>query len=97
MQMPDPFVIRTEGQIRDNRTGQFTLSAGQTKLIPILFRAAASLGHFRFIGEDGKNYDFVGDSAEFVVVIYGADNPTRVRVRLDGGQDWKSNFEMGYC
>ncbi len=97
MQMSDPFVIRTEGQIRDNRIGRFTLSAGQTKLIPILFRVPAHLGHFRFIGEDEKIYDFVGDSAEFVVAIYGADNPTKVRVCLDGGQDWKPNFEMGYC
>ena len=43
MQMPDPFVIRTEGQIRGNRTGRFTLSAEQPKLIPILFRVPANL------------------------------------------------------
>ncbi len=97
MLMPDPFVIRTEGQIRGNRTGRFTLATGQAKLVPILFRVPAHLGHFQFIGEDGKNYDFVGDSAEFVVAIYGADNPTKVRVRLSDGQDWKPNFEMEYC
>lgn len=97
MQMPDPFVIRTEGQIRDSRTGRFTLSAGQTELIPILFRVPAHLGHFRFIDVNGKNYDFVGDSAEFVVAIYGAHNPTKVSVRFDGGQDFKPNFEMEYC
>ena len=95
--MPDPLVIRTEGQIRAKRTGRFTLSIGQTKLVPILFRDPAQIDHFRFIGEDGKHYPFSGDSAEFVVAIYGAAIPTRVRIRLSVGQDWKINSEMEYC
>ena len=95
--MPDPLVIRTEGQIQDNRTGRFTLSTGQTKLVPILFREPAQINHFRFIREDGKPYLFTGDSAEFVVAIYGAATPTRVRIRLSVGQDWKVISEMEYC
>ena len=91
------FVIRTEGQILGNRIGRFTLSAGQKKLIPILFRVPANLGQFRFISENGEIYDFVGESAEFVVAIYGANCPTRVRIRLDGGQDFKPKFELRYC
>lgn len=95
--MPDPFVIRTEGQIRGKRTGRFTLSTGQSKLIPILYREPARLNQFRFIGEDGENYSFAGDTAEFVVVIYGPDTPTRLRIHLSVGQDWKVNCEMEYC
>lgn len=95
--MPEPLVIRTEGQIRGKRTGRFTLSTGQPKLVPILFREPGRINQFRFIGEDGKHYLFAGDSAEFVVAIYGAVTPTKVRVRLSVGQDWKINSEMEYC
>ena len=56
--MPDPLVIRTEGQIRGKPTGRFTLSTGQPTLIPILFREPARINQFRFIGEDGKHYLF---------------------------------------
>ena len=95
--MPDPLTIRTEGQIRGTRTGRFTLSAGQTKVVPILYREPGHINHFRFIEEDGKHYSFTGDSAEFVVAIYGAATPTRVRIRLRVGEDWKVNSEMEYC
>ncbi len=95
--MPDPLVIRTEGQIDGKRTGRFTLSIGQTKLVPILFRELAHINHFRFIGENGKHYLFAGDSAEFVVAIYGAATPTRVRIRLSVGEDWKVHSEIEYC
>ncbi len=60
MHMPDPLVIRTEGQIRSKRSGRFTLSTGQPKLVPILFRESGRINQFRFIGEDGENYLFVG-------------------------------------
>jgi len=95
--MPDPLVVRTEGQIRNNRTGRFTLSSGQPKIVPILFREPARINQFRFIGEDGKHYSFTGDSADFVVAIYGPATPTKVRVRLSVGQDWRVNTEMEYC
>lgn len=94
---PDPLVIRSAGQIIGNRTSRFTLSKGQSKLIPILFKIPAHLGHFRFIGEDGGNYDFVIESLEFVVAIYSAGNPTKVRIRLSNGQDFKPEYEMEYC
>ena len=95
--MPDPLVVRTEGQIRNDRTGPFSLRAGQPKLVPIFFRDPGRINEFRFIGEDKNHYSFIGDSAEFEVAIYGAEHPTRVSVRLNVGEDWKIHAEMEYC
>ena len=95
--MPDPLVVRTEGQIRNDRTGPFTLSAGQPKLVPIFFRDPGRINEFRFIGEDKSHYSFIGDSAEFEVAIYGAEHPTRVSIRFNVGEDWKVHVEMEYC
>lgn len=95
--MPDPLVVRTEGQIRNDRTGPFTLRAGEPKLVPIFFRDPGRINEFRFIGEDKNHYSFIGDSAEFEVAIYGAEHPTRVSIRLNVGEDWKVHAEMEYC
>jgi hypothetical protein len=95
--MPDPFVIRTEGQIRGDRIGRFTLSAGQTKTIPILFRHPGRINSFRFFSESGDYYDFVVDSAEFVVAIYGAATPTKVCVKISVGEDFKTRCELETC
>ena len=95
--MPDPLVVRTHGQIQNDRTGPFTLRTGEPKLVPILFRHPGRINEFRFIGEDKNHYDFSGDSAEFEVAIYGAEHPTRVCIRLDVGEDWKVHTEMEYC
>lgn len=94
--MRDPLVVRTGGQITGNRTGRFTLSRGQHKLVPILFQDAVRRNEFRFIGEDGTNYLFMGKSCELVVAIYGADAPTKVRIRLDVGPNWNVNAKMEY-
>lgn len=92
--MPDPFVLRTDGQIRNNRTGRFTLSPGQKKLVPILFQEPDRRNQFWFIGEDGTRYLFTDRSAEFLVVILGASVPTRNLVRLNVGKDWSISGEM---
>ena len=95
--MPDPLVIRTERQIRGGRTGRFTLSRGQPKFVPILFQEPNRKNQFRFIDEDGSSYPFTGSSAEFVLAIYGAATPARVRIRLRVGTDWKINAELEDC
>ena len=95
--MPDPFVARTEGQIRRERTGSFTLRSGQPKLVPILFKLPGHINEFRFIGEDGKYYDFKGDEAEFNVGIYGAASPTKVHIHFNVGVDRKIHADMDYC
>ena len=38
IRMPDPLAVRTDGQIRNDRSGPFTLRAGEGKLVPIFFR-----------------------------------------------------------
>ena len=96
-QIPDPLVLRTEGQIRANRTGRFTLSAGQPKLVPVLYREQIRKNQFRFIGEDGTGYPFTDSSAKFVAAIYGAATPTRVRISLRIGPNWNVNAEMEVC
>ena len=95
--MPDPLVIRTEGQIRNKRTGPFTLRAGQPKLVPLFFRDSGRINEFRFIGEDKEHYRFVGDSGKFVAAIYGATSPTMVRIHFNVGKDWKIDAQMEYC
>ncbi|MCI0551866.1 MAG: hypothetical protein L0287_13000 [Anaerolineae bacterium] len=95
--MPDPFVLRTEGQIRGQRTGRFNLSAQQKKLVPVFYRNPGRINEFRFIGEDGQHYIFAGDSSEFDVGIYGAKVSTKIHIRFSVGTDWKIHAEMEYC
>ena len=39
--LPDPFALRTENQIRRSDSGRFSLSKGQPKIIPILLSNVA--------------------------------------------------------
>ena len=77
----DPFPIRTESQILDGRSGRFTLSHGQPKLIPIIFRTPRTANLHMFIDERGKQYRFSG-SVDFTISVYGHEPATRARVRF---------------
>ena len=94
--IPDPLPVRTEGQIRGKRTGRFTLSHGEPKYIPVVFRVPATVGRHMFIGEDGEQYVFTGSSV-FNVAIYGADTPTKAQIRFDVGDNGKRSVTMEYC
>ena len=87
-QMPNPLVLRTDGQIRRNGTGRFILSQGQSKTVPILFRGATRANEWFFFDENGNKYFISANPIKIVLSLYGATETKTVLIFLDVDAGW---------
>lgn len=87
--VPDPLVLRTDGQIRGNRTGRFELSGKQPKLVPILFRGRRR-DELLFISEHREEY-LVGSArgVSAFVSVFGAGAEVERPIAITIGPDWE--------
>lgn len=92
--MPIPFVLRTDGQIRGQRMGRFTLSAGQTKTIPVLFRNPHRRNEWFLFDEHGKRHFVPAQDAQMIIGVYGGKRNRSVQVGIDLGREWATNFSL---
>lgn len=70
--------LRTEGQIRGGRTGRFSLSKNQPKIVPMLFAHEPS---WTIFGEQGDSHP-VELPLELVIGVYGGETNGRLHVDL---------------
>jgi hypothetical protein len=84
---PNPFVLRTENQTREKRSGRFTLSANQLKTVPIVFRGLRRNEWF-FHDVQGNSHFFPAGPAKIVLGIYGGGHPQRVLISIDTDASW---------
>lgn len=88
--MPLPLVLRTEGQIGGSRTGRFTLSPGQPKSVPILFRKLTRAIEWFFVDENGNSYFVPAQHSKLVLGIYGGESNSKALVDILVGDDWSA-------
>lgn len=81
--IPDPFVLKTDGQWRDpkGRGGGVKLRRNQPKNVPLLWEGHDGKRFFR--DEAGNRYFPSEEWVEMIVAIYGHDGPTKKRVRIN--------------
>lgn len=71
--------LRTEGQINGKTTGRFTLSKGQSKIVPVVFERED--GSCAMFGEQGSSHP-VELPLELVIGVYGGETNGRLHVDL---------------
>lgn len=86
--MPIPFVLRTEGQIRGKRSGRFNLSSGEHKTIPILYRNPKRKNEWFLFDENGNRFFTPARPVELVLGIYGGKYNLKEKIDLDVGAEW---------
>jgi hypothetical protein len=84
---PHPLVLRTENQIREKRSGRFSLSASQPKTVPVIFRGPRRNEWF-FRDPQGNSHFFSAGPAKILLGIYGGRRPQRVLIWIDTGANW---------
>jgi len=87
-EMPMPFVLRTDQQIRADERGRFTLSRGQKRAVPLAFRRTARANEWFFIDEDAKAYFRPSNPTKMIVRIYGGPAPGNALVYIDVDAGW---------
>jgi hypothetical protein len=80
--MPWPLVLRTEGQIRDQRKKRFQLSSGQTKTVPVLLRHPHRPNEWFLHDEHGKRYVVTAESMTLAIAIYGGQHNVAVPIKI---------------
>src|SRR5262249_3602697 len=91
-EMPWPLPLRTEGQIEGRRSGQrFSLSAGQPKTIPVLFRRPERRNEWFMFDEHGNQYFLPASSMDLYVGVYGGKKNTGVTIHIAVGPDWDTS------
>jgi hypothetical protein len=88
--MPMPLVLRTDGQIRGERSGRFMLSKGQPKTVPILFVGPTRKDEWYFIDEHGKKYFVPAGPAKMVIGVYGGVESVKALVNVDVDAGWEA-------
>jgi hypothetical protein len=87
--MPLPLVLRTEGQIRGQRTGRFTLSREQPKSVPILFCVPHRRNEWYFLDENGLQHRVAAGQTMLLVGLYGGTESGKALVHIDIAEGWR--------
>jgi hypothetical protein len=88
--MPKPLVLRTDGQIRGQRSGRFTLSKSQSKKIPLLFCGPVRKNEWYFFDENGGKHFLPAGPIKLVLRVYGGAEPITALVFIDTDAGWKA-------
>jgi hypothetical protein len=70
-----PVAIRTQNQLKQRRPGRWGLSAGEHKIVPLIFRRP-NRGETYLIDETEQRYFFSANEGEIRVAAYGASTPS---------------------
>ena len=89
--IPNPMVLRTEGQLRNGRKGPFNLRIGESKNLGILWRNKNGKGPRYLTGEDGTRYP-VSNSFEVTIAVYGAGAPAKKKLSVRIGNSVETSF-----
>lgn len=87
-EMPMPFVMRTDDQIRSGERGRFSLSRGQKKIVPLAFRATIRANEWFLFDENGNKYFVPANPTKMIVRIYGGTAPGNALIYLDTDAGW---------
>jgi hypothetical protein len=92
--MPMPFVLRPENQIREKRSGRFNLSAAQPKTIPIVVRETYSPNAWYLVDALERFHSIPEMPTKMVLGIYGGRKPARVLVCVEPTVDLPPRFTV---
>ncbi|TWB01778.1 hypothetical protein [Bradyrhizobium stylosanthis] len=96
--MPLPLVLRTENQIREKRTGRFTLSAKQPKTVPIVFsldqRPNVKASEWILFDSQENYYGLEPKPVQMVIGVYGGEKPSRALVSMEPKENSKPHFTV---
>src|SRR5262249_54140931 len=87
--MPLPLVLRTDGQIRDNRKARFGLSTGQPKVVPILFVGPVRKDEWFAFDERAEKYPIPAGPAKLLLGVYGGKMDGKALIKIEVGTDWR--------
>jgi hypothetical protein len=87
--MPIPLVLRTDGQIRDNRKGRWRLSRNQPKTVPIFFSTPNRRNEWFFFHETGEKYFLPAGRLSLLVGVYGGKMDGKVLLTVEVGDGWR--------
>jgi hypothetical protein len=85
--MPVPTVLRTRGQIDDNRKGRFDLSKDQEKLVPIAFADPVREIDWYIFDEQKNKHLIPRRHMQFVISFYGGEFSTKALLSVDAKRD----------
>lgn len=77
-----PFVLRTDGQIRGNRSGRFSLSSKEHKTVPILFRNPKRKNEWYLFDEQGNSYFIPARDTEMTIGVYGGKHNKKYEINF---------------
>lgn len=83
-----PLVLRTEAQMLEKRSGRFTLSSGETKRVPLLFRRPNRRNEWFMFDERGSHHFLGANEMTCVIAVYGGRQTARAQLHLTVGEDW---------
>jgi hypothetical protein len=87
--MPIPLVLRTDGQIRDNRKGRWRLSQNQPKTIPIFFSLPNKRNEWFFFHETGEKYFLSAGPVSLLIGVYGGKMNGKILLTVEVGEGWR--------
>jgi hypothetical protein len=87
--MPQPFVLRTENQILDGRSGAFRLRPSETKTIPILFRDPIRAPDWSFLDEHGRRHATAASAFKMLLGVYSDTSSRKFKLVCDVDAGWK--------
>ena len=88
--MPIPFVLRTEGQIRNDGKGRFKLTRNQPKKIPVFSKISKRRDEWRFVDENKKQYFINPRDIKMIIGVYGGNISKKILLEISVASDWKA-------
>jgi hypothetical protein len=86
--MPLPFVLRTDAQTRDRRSGRWNLSHRQRKVVPVLFQGPTRKDQWWFIDERGNRHMISPKDMRMLVGIYDLGKTVRGLIKIEKDDNW---------
>jgi hypothetical protein len=87
--MPRPFVLRTENQTLEPRSGSFRLRPNEPKTIPILYRDPIRAIDWSFLDEHGRRHATPASPFKMVIGVYSDTASQKYEIVCDTDAGWK--------
>jgi hypothetical protein len=86
--MPLPFALRTDGQIRNNQRGPFSLLGRQETTVPLAFHSPKRANEWYLFDENGRSHFIQANPTKMLLRIYGGASPGNAVVFIDTDAGW---------